>query len=358
MSRIIEAENLKADYIVEGTHVYDRPEDQILMDDPRSPYFDRAMGFYSEDLRQRFIDASMRGAGAGGAGLTYYAMLAKEGVRDFSIADVDYIDASNVGRIPLLMPEHIGQHKADVAADIITRMNPLARVRVYKDGVNEDNVEEFLGLDAENQGITVGFDGIEITRPEIGLLFHQTARKLGRFVISAVDVERGGLVTTFDPNNTRHTFETYNGAKTDATVEEFLKKVQGFQLPTIANVPKTASLDTLLATQNADVSLPTTLRSVLNATDLAMDEFEKLLTLGDKRYGKPHIFPEVHCVNPSLEEDFVTRFPRLRCAARIIQLAVRDKLGLNPSAAYSDQDREARQLYQQQAQAITELGAL
>lgn len=345
MSRIIDAPNLHADYIMEGTHLYNPPEGEVLMNDPRAPYYERAMGFYDEDLRSKFIGASMRGAGAGGAGLTYYAMLAKEGVADFSIADVDYVDATNVGRIPMLTPEHIGMHKADVAAELITRMNPMARVRVYKDGVNKDNVEEFLGLDAENSGMTIGFDGIEITRPEIGLLFHQTARKLGRFVISAVDVERGGMVTTFDPSNEKHTFETYNGANTGDAEDVFMKRVKGFQLPTIANVPKTASLDTLLSTQKEDVSLPTTLRSVLNATDLAMDEFEKLLTLDDRRYEDPHFFPEIHCVNPSLEEDFVTRFPRMRSIARIAQLAIRDKLGKNPPAGYSDASRAARDAY-------------
>lgn len=347
MSRIIEAEGLLADYIIEGTHNYDPPVGQVLMSDPRASYFERPMGFYSEDLRQRYIDASARIAGVGGGGFTLAVMLAKEGVRDFSIADVEQVDATNVGRIPMLTPEHIGRDKVDVAAELITSHNPTARVRVYKDGIQEYNVDEFLGLDAANHGLTVGFDEIELKEPHTALLFHRTARKHARFVIAATDVERGGMVTTYNPADLDHTFEHYTGAKPMDSEEKYVQKVKGFQLPTIANVPKSGDIRTLIATQT-NASLPTTLRSVLNATDLAMDEFEKLLTLDDKRYGRPHFSPEIHCINPSQGEDFVTKHPRARCAARIIQLAARNLMGLNPSASYGTRDRQIREEYRQQ----------
>lgn len=344
MSRIIEAGHLKADYIMEGTHLYEPPKNQLSMSDPRSAYFERPMGFYSEDLRQRFIDSSARIAGVGGGGLTLAVMLAKEGVRDFSVADIDDVDATNVGRIPMLTPDDIGRHKADVAAELITRHNPTARVRVYREGVQTENVEEFIGHESGNKGLVVGFDEIELTEPKVGLLFHRAARAAGKYVIAATDVDRGGMVTTFDPNNLSHTFEHYMGAKPTDSEEVYLKKVRGFQLPTIPNVPVTGDIETLKASFS-DAPLPTTLRSVLNATDLALDEFEKLLTLGDRRYGRPHLYPQIHAVNPSRGEDFVTRFPRLRCAGRLAQIVARNFLGMNPPAGYSDEARQDRADY-------------
>lgn len=347
MPRTIEAEGLQATYIMEGLHVYDAPTDEVLMNDPRAEYYERPMGFYSVDLRQRFIDASARIAGVGGGGLTLAVMLAKEGVGDFSIADIDKVDATNVGRIPMLMPEDVGRDKVDVAAELIARHNPTARVRVYKDGVQAHNVHEFLGYDAGNAGITVGFDEIDLNAPNVALTFHRAARKYGRFVVAATDVERGGLVTTFDPTDLEHTFEHYTGAKPTDSEEKYLKKVKGFQLPTIPNIPKTGTMDTLIATQTK-APLPTTLRSVLNATDLAMDEFEKLLTLRDKRYGNPHFYPHIHSVNPSAGEDFATRFARLHCAYRLVQAVGSDIIGLNPPTNYSGRDRRARDAYRQQ----------
>ena len=69
-------------------------------------------------------------------------MLAKEGVADFSIADIDNVDETNVGRIPMLTPGDIGRRKVDVA-ELITKHNPCAVVRVYADGVQKIM---FLGI--------------------------------------------------------------------------------------------------------------------------------------------------------------------------------------------------------------------
>ena len=312
------------------------------MTDPCSAYFERPMGFYSEDLRQRFIDSSARIAGVGGGGLTLAVMLAKEGVNDFSIADPDTIDATNVGRIPMLTPSDIGQLKVDVTARLILEHNPTATVRVYKDGVNTVNVDEFIGYDAGNRGITVGFDEIEMTEPQIALIFYRAARRAGRYVVNATDVDRGGLATTFAPDRRHYTFERYNGARASHTEAEFVARVNGFSLPSIPNIPTNGTRSTLHAVMH-DAPLPTTLRSVLVATALAMDEFEKLLTLDLPHYSRPHIYPRFHAVNPSRGEDFVTRFPRMRSLSRIARLAVRDVLGLNPATSYSETDRKQRE---------------
>lgn len=344
----MESNGLQADYVLEGTHLYDPPVGQVLMSDPRAAFFERPMGFYSEELRQGIIDSSARIAGVGGGGLTLAVMLAKEGVRDFSIADIDKVDETNVGRIPMLTPDDIGRDKVDVAAELITKHNPTATVRVYSKGVQEENVEEFLGYEAGNKGITVGFDEIELTEPRVGLLFHRTARKFGRFVIAATDVERGGLVTTFDPEDLENTFEHYNGASPTDTVEQYLKKVKGFQLPTIPNIPKRGAFGTLVASLN-DAPLPTTLRSVLNATDLALDEHEKLITLHDSRYNNPHFYPNIHCVNPSQGEDFVSKHAKAHSLGRVLQLIGQNIAGKAQPASYTTRDRKARELYRLQA---------
>lgn len=341
----IDAVGLSADYIMQGDFAANPPVGVVQMNDPRAEFYDRPAGFYSEGLRRAFPDSSARIGGAGGGGLTLAVMLAKEGVSDFSIADIDRVDESNVGRIPMLKPDHIGKFKVDVAAELITNVNKNANVRIYEKGVQKDNVDEFVGFEAGNQGLTAVFDEIDLNAPEIALILHRAARKYGRYAIAATDVERGGLVTTFDPDSW-HTFERYMGARAKDTEQEYLKKIKGFQLPTIPNIPVTGTMSTLMATLKG-APLPTTLRSVLVATDLAMDEFEKLMTKDDRRYGNPHIFPAIHCSNPSQGEDFVTRLPRVRSLSRIAQAFVRDSLGLNPPASYSDAERQARVDYRQ-----------
>lgn len=347
MPRIVEAPNLAADYIMEGTHVYDPPTGRVLMDDPRCGVYERLYGFYSEGLIQGHIDSSARIAGAGGGGLAITVMLAKHGVGDMSIADPELVEESNIGRIPFLTYDHVGRNKAEVAAELVTTHNPMARVRVYTDGITKDNVAEFLGYNPGNPGKTIAYDEIELKKPEVALLFHRNARDYGRFVISATDVDRGGMVTVFDPNDLRHTYERYTGAKPSDSETEYMRKAKGFQLPTIANVPKSGSISTLVSTQTG-AALPTTSRAVLIATDAGLDEYEKLLTLGDKRYKPPHIFPQIHCINPSQEEDFVTKRPRRRSVSRILHAVARDAIGLNPPASYSKSEIEAREAYRAQ----------
>ena len=311
--------------------------------DHLSAYYERPYGFYSENLRSKMINSSARVAGVGGGGLTLAVLLAHEGVRDISIADLDRVDDSNIGRIPLLTPKHVGKWKVDVAAEMIAEHNPTANIRIYGDGIQKHNVEEFVGYDAGNNGETVAFDEIELTEPQHALLLHRTARKFGRYVISATDVGRGGMVTTFSPH-TEQTYEHYMGALPSDSEEKYLKKVRGFQLPTIPGVPTNGSLGTFISVMKGE-SLPTTMRSVLVATNLALDEFEKVITIDDPRYKNPHIYPDVHINNPDLGEDFVTRRPRRRTLARIGSAMVGFVIGKNPPADYRPSDIERRQAY-------------
>ncbi len=338
-------EQLFASCIILGEHV-GKSIPGVSMDDPLSEFYERPYGFYSEELRSKIINSSVRMAGVGGGGATLAVMLAKEGVCDFSIADPEKVENSNVGRIPVFAPGDVGKTKVGVVGELIAKHNPSATIRVYDRGINRDNIEEFIGYDAGNEGMTVGFDELELKEPELGLMFHRTSRLFGRYAIAATDVGRGGMVTTFDPSS-RHTFEHYMGALPKDSEEAYLRKVRGFQLPTIPNIPLNGSINTLRSTLDESISLPTTLRSVLNASDLAMDEFEKVLTLGDKRYGKPHFYPYIHCVDPSRGEDFVTRWPRTKSVSRIVALVLRDAIGLNPPASYSKDDIARRKEYRE-----------
>ncbi|MGB9609153.1 MAG: ThiF family adenylyltransferase [Minisyncoccia bacterium] len=59
------------------------------------------------------------------------------------IADNDVISLSNLNRIRYPL-KSIGQNKALFAASQIYEMNPYANIKIYSDGLNEKNIEEFL----------------------------------------------------------------------------------------------------------------------------------------------------------------------------------------------------------------------
>lgn len=316
--------------------------------DPQSAKYERSYGFYSEEQRQRFIESSARIAGVGGGGMFLSVALAQEGVGHFELADPERVDETNIGRIPGLSENDIGKWKVDVAARLIQVVNPSAIVEVYGDGITKDNVEQFVAVDSPAGGKVVVFDEIEMTEPLPALWLHRKSREFGRYVISATDVGRGGMVTTYrpDPKRDKHTYESHMGANPRDSEGEYLRKVNGFQFPIIANAPTNGSLNTFLSIRRG-ASLPATLRSVLTATNMAMDEYEKILTLGDPRYDDPHLYPRVHCSDPSRGEDFVTSRPRFRAVIRIACAIARDKIGLNPPASYSLEDIQRREKYRQ-----------
>lgn len=344
MSRSIELPEMLAERCEQGDWIETPPSGLVLPDDPRSEFYERGMGFYSYPLRQQYIDLSIRGGGAGGGGLFAYVQLAKEGVRDFSIADLDKVEASNVGRIPCLTPKHIGRRKVDVAAELITEVNPLAQVRIYGDGINEKNVEEFLGYDAGNDGMTIGVDEIDLLAPGAARLFHQAARRYGRYVVSATDIGRGGTVTTYNPTDLENTFEKYMGASPQDSQAAFEKKVKSTKLPTtVPYVPEDGAASTLKAFMQG-APAPTTLRSVGVATSLLMDEVERLMkrNIGESGGLMPTFSPMIHVSDPSRDVEYYTDHPRRALLGGIGRALIKNIAGTNSPAQYSAKDRRAR----------------
>ncbi len=359
MSRTIELPGMHADHAVQGDWIEHPPVGLVLPNDVRSEFYERPYGFYSYALRQAWIDSSLRFAGVGGGGLAAVVQAAKEGSCDIAIADPEKVENSNIGRIPYLKPGDAGKYKVDIAAELITEMNPMATVRIYGDGINPKNVEEFLGYDADNKGLTIAYDEIELREPGVARLFHRNARWFGRYVISATDVGRGGTVTVYDPQDPESTFERYMGADINDSDEEYVRKVNDIKLPTIPYVPDNSSWGTFRSIMKG-ASAPTTLRSVNVATTLLLDETERLMQLHICERGAlpPTFSPNMHVVDPSRNVDYYTDRPR-RTFMRQFGGAVLNTLrGQGSTAAYTMKEIRGRRAYRlaHMQQAQRELG--
>ncbi len=312
--------------------------------DPKSVYHERSYGYYNEELVQKICNSSVRIAGLGGGGFTLSILLARMGVKDFSIADLDKVEETNVNRIPYLTMEDVGRDKIDVVAELIMKHNPNATIRMYSNGVQPENVDEFVGYESGNASEVIVFDEIDLECPDIAWYFNRAARKFKRYVISATDVARGGMVTVFDPDS-KHTYEKYMGASEECSLDEYLEKVSKVALPPIPAAPKKGCLKSYLSATKHGAPLPTTMRSVLNTSDLAIDEFEKILMLDNKRYKNPSIYPKIHVINPDMREDFITRFPRIRTLYRMTALYMNNILGRQQKSSYSQEDISKREEY-------------
>lgn len=70
--------------------------------------------------------------------------LAQEGIcGEIRIADFDSIELSNLNRLRTSLA-HLGQEKTIVACREILEIDPYIKVKIYKDGINEENIESFF----------------------------------------------------------------------------------------------------------------------------------------------------------------------------------------------------------------------
>ncbi|MBX7052887.1 MAG: Rv1355c family protein [Flavobacteriales bacterium] len=115
---------------------------------------------------------------------------------EIRIADFDILELSNLNRIRTSL-EHLSLPKTTVVAREILEIDPFIKVKTYNNGINKENIEDFL-LEGSKLDLLVE----ECDSLEIKILSRLTCKKLGIPVImdtsdrGMLDVERFDL----DPN--------------------------------------------------------------------------------------------------------------------------------------------------------------
>ena len=84
--------------------------------------------------------------GAGGLGCPASETLVRAGLGQVHLIDDDIIEASNLQRQTLFLPEDIGKPKALTAAQMLTKINPLISARGTVARLSEDNAYELLDM--------------------------------------------------------------------------------------------------------------------------------------------------------------------------------------------------------------------
>ncbi|MBH0064648.1 HesA/MoeB/ThiF family protein [Psychrobacter sp. SZ93C1] len=84
--------------------------------------------------------------GAGGLGCPASETLVRAGLGHIHLIDDDEIEASNLQRQTLFLPEDIGKPKAIAAAQMLEKTNPLITARGTVARLNEDNAYELLNI--------------------------------------------------------------------------------------------------------------------------------------------------------------------------------------------------------------------
>jgi len=106
--------------------------------------FSRNIGWVTEDEQQKLRNCRVAIAGAGGVGGIHLLTLSRLGIGNFNIADFDTFEIHNFNRQSGAVMSTIDQEKVCVMRAMALDINPESDVRVFADGINEENVDDFL----------------------------------------------------------------------------------------------------------------------------------------------------------------------------------------------------------------------
>ena len=106
--------------------------------------FSRNIGWLTHDEQQSLRQKRVAIAGMGGVGGFHLLTLARLGVEKFYIADLDTFEPANFNRQAGASLSTLGRPKVEVLADMARDINPEAEIRIFREGVNAQNLADFF----------------------------------------------------------------------------------------------------------------------------------------------------------------------------------------------------------------------
>ena len=104
--------------------------------------FERQLPIFGEEGQQKLMNVTVGVAGCGGLGVTLITELAEAGVSHFVLADPDYPEISNLNR-QFIYAMSDPRPKAQISAQWITAINPLAEIEVHAESFREGTESMF-----------------------------------------------------------------------------------------------------------------------------------------------------------------------------------------------------------------------
>lgn len=133
--------------------------------------------------------------GAGGLGCPASETLVRAGVGQVHLIDDDVIEASNLQRQTLFLPEDIGQPKATTAAAMLGRINPLIKAKGSVARLDENNVYELLAMESGKPNLLLDCTDNFATRDMINRISVRYQIPL----LSASAIAMEGQLALFEP---------------------------------------------------------------------------------------------------------------------------------------------------------------
>ena len=308
----------------------------VITSNYKDSSYKRNYGFWNEAEQKCLSESRVAIAGVGGDGFQLGYKLAMMGVKNFSIADPEVFERENSNRVFGATSSNNGRNKAEVFSDMVHDIRPDASIDIYKDGVTEDNVEDFM------RNADLVLDESELRYLKIGTMIARVARKNLIPDLFVMNIGFSGVATSFHPNNGK-TFEDIMGIPKNAPLDE-VADMEVDLSRCLPYIPNYGDIDTLIAAQDG-APLPSISQGVDVASALGTTEAFLHLTSNVGNHRKqPTWAPSFRYMDSYNGESGVIRTPRISHYLGQIALIGPTKIGINPRASYRKQERELRHL--------------
>lgn len=177
----------------------------------------RNIGILTRDEQNLIGELRVAIPGVGGLGGTQVMILARLGVKNFSIAEFDSYDFSNFNRQYGASVETVGKYKIDVMSNHIKSVSPDCNIKQFREGLQLSNVHDFVS------SADIIMDAIDLTAMDIREALYAEARNQNKFVIACGPIGYGFFCLIFDPKGA-----TYPDAFGDTKQMSSLEKMHNF----------------------------------------------------------------------------------------------------------------------------------
>lgn len=182
--------------------------------------YSRNIGWVTEEEQLRLKNCKVAIGGLGGVGGSHLIVLARLGVSNFSISDLDDFDYPNINRQYGASCSTIGKPKAEVMEQVIRDINPEAEITNFLEGINDQNLDAFLA------GADIYVDSLDIFAVDIRRKVFARCWELGIPAITAAPMGMGTAILVFIPGQGM-SFEDYFGLEGLSLEDQVVKFVIG-----------------------------------------------------------------------------------------------------------------------------------
>jgi adenylyltransferase/sulfurtransferase len=143
--------------------------------------------------QKKIIKSKVLVVGAGGLGCPVIDYLSRAGVGNIGIIDDDKINISNIHRQSLYDSKDIGKSKVIVLKKKINLINPLVKIKIFKERIEKENIEKVF----KNYDFIV--DGSDNFKTKF--LLNKYSLKYKKILIVGAISKMDGHIFTFDFKN-------------------------------------------------------------------------------------------------------------------------------------------------------------